>query len=229
MSKLEYRAIQELKYKRGQIDRRTFVRSLLATGVALPSALSLAGQVAASTPKSGGRFRMGLGHGSTTDTLDSATSENHFTLVNGYTFGNHLTEVSNTGELIPELAESFESDDAQKWVFNLRQGVEFHNGKTMTSEDVVASYNHHMGEDSTSAAKGLLTQVKSLKADGKNKKRAKNTGICINPGIQPPIGLAPAFRYNDIISCCLFMALSLNFRLISSNSGFKIFIFACDK
>ena len=46
MSKLEYRAIQELKYKRGQIDRRTFVRSLLATGVALPSALSLAGQVA---------------------------------------------------------------------------------------------------------------------------------------------------------------------------------------
>jgi len=169
MSKLEYRAIQELKYKSGQIDRRTFVRSLLATGVALPSALSLAGQVAAATPKSGGRFRMGLGHGSTTDTLDSATSENHFTLVNGYTFGNHLTEVSNTGELIPELAESFESDDAQKWVFNLRQGVEFHNGKTMTSEDVVASYNHHMGEDSTSAAKGLLTQVKSLKADGKNK------------------------------------------------------------
>ena len=83
MSKLEYRAMQELKYRSGQIDRRTFVRSLLATGVALPSALSLAGQVAASTPKSGGRFRMGLGHGSTTDTLDSATSENHFTLVNG--------------------------------------------------------------------------------------------------------------------------------------------------
>ena len=38
----------------------------------------------------------------------------------------------------------------------------------MTSEDVVASYNHHR-KDSTSAAKGLLTQVKSLKADGKNK------------------------------------------------------------
>ena len=45
MSKLEYRAMQELKYRSGQIDRRTFVRSLLATGVALPSALSLAGQV----------------------------------------------------------------------------------------------------------------------------------------------------------------------------------------
>ena len=169
MSKLEYRAIQELKYKSGQIDRRTFVRSLLATGVALPSALSLAGQAAAATPKSGGLFRMGVGHGSTTDTLDSATSENHFTLINGYTFGNHLTEVNNDGQLVGELAESYESDDGQKWIFNLRQGVEFHNGKTMTSEDVVASFNHHMGEDSTSAAKGLLTAVESLKADGKNR------------------------------------------------------------
>ena len=65
---------------------------------------------------------MGLGHGSTTDTLDSATSENHFTLVNGYTFGNHLTEVSNTGELIPELAESFESDDAQSGFSILDRG-----------------------------------------------------------------------------------------------------------
>jgi peptide/nickel transport system substrate-binding protein len=169
MSKLEYRAIQELRYKSGQIDRRTFVRSLLATGVVLPSALSLAGQVAAATPKSGGLFRMGVGHGSTTDTLDSATSENHFTLINGYTFGNHLTEVNNDGQLVGELAESYESDDGQKWIFNLRQGVEFHNGKTMTSEDVVASFNHHMGEDSTSAAKGLLTAVESLKADGKNR------------------------------------------------------------
>ena len=112
---------------------------------------------------------MGVGHGSTTDTLDSATSENHFTLINGYTFGNHLTEVNNDGQLVGELAESYESDDGQKWIFNLRQGVEFHNGKTMTSEDVVASFNHHMGEDSTSAAKGLLTAVESLKADGKHR------------------------------------------------------------
>jgi peptide/nickel transport system substrate-binding protein len=112
---------------------------------------------------------MGLGHGSTTDTLDSATSSNHFTLVNGYTFGNHLTEINNEGKLVGELAETFESDDGKTWVFNLRKGVEFHNGKTMTSEDVLASYEHHMGEKSTSAAKGSLSAVKSVKADGKYK------------------------------------------------------------
>ena len=160
---------QQNKLANGLIDRRRFMMSVLATGLALPAALSLASKAEAGAHKQGGLFRMGIAHGSTTDTLDSATSENHFTLINGYTFGNHLTEVNNDGQLVGELAESYESDDAQTWVFNLRQGVEFHNGKTMTSEDVVASFNHHMGEDSTSAAKGLLTAVKSLKADGKNR------------------------------------------------------------
>ncbi|MGB1510212.1 MAG: ABC transporter substrate-binding protein, partial [Paracoccaceae bacterium] len=169
MNKTEFRVLQELKYKSGQIDRRKFITSVLATGLTVPAALSLAGRVEAAAPKKGGLFRMGIAHGSTTDTLDSATSENHFTLVNGYTYGNHLTEVGRDGQLIGELAESYESADGQTWVFNLRQGVEFHNGKTMTSEDVIASYNHHMGENSTSAAKGLLTAVKSLKADGKNR------------------------------------------------------------
>jgi len=161
--------IQKAKLIHGQIDRRQFVMSVLAAGVALPAALGFADKAHAATPKSGGLFRMGIAHGSTTDTLDSATSENHFTLINGYTFGNHLTEVGSDGQLTGELAESYESADAQRWVFNLRQGVEFHNGKTMTSEDVIASFNHHMGEDSTSAAKGLLTGVTSVSADGKNR------------------------------------------------------------
>ena len=39
----------------------------------------------------------------------------------------------------PMLAESIETDDNQTFTFNLRQGVKFHNGKEMTSEDVVAS------------------------------------------------------------------------------------------
>ena len=160
---------QQEKLTLGAIDRRQFMTSAIAAGIAIPTALSLASDAIAATPKKGGKFRMGLGHGSTTDTLDSGTSENHFTLVNGYTFGNHLTEINNEGKLVGELAETFESDDGKTWVFNLRKGVEFHNGKTMTSEDVLASYEHHMGEKSTSAAKGSLSPVKSIKADGKYK------------------------------------------------------------
>ena len=50
----------------------------------------------------------------------------------------------------------------------MQKGVEFHNGKSFTSEDVVASLNHHLGEDSKSAAKGILSSVVSIEADGKH-------------------------------------------------------------
>jgi peptide/nickel transport system substrate-binding protein len=169
MNKNDFRALQELKYKTGQIDRRTFVRSLLATSIALPTALSIASSVEAATPKRGGSLRVGMGHGSTTDTLDPSTSENGFTLSSNYAWSNHLTEVGPDGSLRPELAESYSSSDAKKWVFDLRKGVEFHNGKTMTSEDVIASLQYHMGDESKSAAKGLLTAVTSIRADGPNR------------------------------------------------------------
>ena len=39
----------------------------------------------------------------------------------------------------------------------------------MTSEDVIASLQYHMGDESKSAAKGLLTAVTSMKADGPNR------------------------------------------------------------
>jgi peptide/nickel transport system substrate-binding protein len=51
-------------------------------------------------------------------------------------------------------------------VIKLRKGLTFHNGKNVTSGDVVASYRHHMGEASKSAAKSLLKPVTDIKADG---------------------------------------------------------------
>jgi peptide/nickel transport system substrate-binding protein len=130
----------------------------------------MSGTAHAAEPKKGGHLRVGVGHGSTTDSLDPATFENAF-MSNGvgYAINNHIAELGTSGELEPELAESWEaSDDAVQWVFKIRPGVEFHNGKTVDADDVVASVNHHRGEDSKSAAKPLLVQLKDIKADGKD-------------------------------------------------------------
>ena len=166
----EYLKKQARWLSEGQIDRRQFIRSAIAAGLAVPSALTLATNVLAATPKSGGKLRQGSSYGSTTDALDPGTAENGMTQSIIYARGNHLTEVSNEGKLVPELAESFESSNgAQTWVFDLRKGVEFHNGKTMTADDVIATFNYHRDENSKSAAKGLLSAVKEIKKDGDNR------------------------------------------------------------
>ncbi|SMX22130.1 ABC transporter substrate-binding protein [Boseongicola aestuarii] len=170
MRKESYIKLQAQRLTTGQINRRRFIMSALATGVTLPTAISLAGRAEAMTPKQGGVFRMAVGHGSTTDSIDPATAENDFSTHVVYSRGNNLTEVSKSGELVGELAESFEpGDTASTWVFNLRPGVEFHNGKSLTAEDVIATMNYHRGEDSKSAAKGLVSQISSMRADGANR------------------------------------------------------------
>ena len=154
--------------KEGKIGRREFMGRALALGATAAFATSLAGKaVQAATPKSGGTLRIGIGAGATTDSVDPATFLQNFTQFLGFGLRNNLTEVSNTGELVPELAESWEaSPDAVTWTFKLRRGVEFHNGKSMDADDVVASINHHRGEDSTSAAKAILDPIADVKADG---------------------------------------------------------------
>ena len=100
MNKTEFRVLQELKYKSGQIDRRKFITSVLATGLTVPAALSLAGRAEAATPKKGGLFRLGMRHGSTTDNLDPGTAENGMATHTNYCWSNHLTEVGSNGCLL---------------------------------------------------------------------------------------------------------------------------------
>ena len=161
--------IDQLKQKlaTGKINRREFMQQTLALGVVLSAATTLSMEALAANPKQGGRFRVGSGHGSTSDSLDPGTYENgHIQLV-GFAHLNHLTEIDSTGQLVPELAASYEPINGGKtWRFNIRKGVQFHDGKTLTPEDVIATLNYHRGSDSKSAAKPLLDTVTSMLRDG---------------------------------------------------------------
>jgi len=154
----------------GKISRREFMGRAITLGASMGLASTLASKIVnAATPKQGGHFRIGIGHGSTTDSLDPATFEDAYMQFVGFGLRGHLTEVDTDGKLIPDLSEGWEaSDDAARWTFKLRKGVEFHNGKTMDAADVVASVNHHRGKDSKSAAKALLDAITEIKADGKD-------------------------------------------------------------
>jgi peptide/nickel transport system substrate-binding protein len=154
----------------GAITRRDFLNRAALLGVGTAVAATYADKlVQAAEPKKGGTLRLGIGHGSTTDSLDPATYENLYTQTVGGAIHNKLTVVSNTGELAPELAESWEpTPDAKTWRFKLRPGVEFHNGKSLSPADVVASINHHRGEKSKSAAKPIVSQIEEISTEGKD-------------------------------------------------------------
>ncbi|MER9420711.1 ABC transporter substrate-binding protein [Mesorhizobium sp. M0306] len=155
---------------RFQTSRREFLGGAAAlAGVAGVSSVLLKPRLAkAAEPTKGGFMKFGLGQGSQSDSLDPATWPSTFTLTAlGGSMCNNLTEILPDGSVAPDLAESFEpSEGATKWVFKLRQGATFHNGKDVTSKDVIESMRHHMGKDSQSAAKDILTQVSSVEADG---------------------------------------------------------------
>ena len=153
----------------GKLTRRDFLARVSALGIAatLPTAL-LTTDSHAATPKKGGRLRLGIAGGSTTDSLDPATMSDAMTMSVNWQNRNCLTEVDYKGDLIPELAESWESSsDASQWIFKLRRDVEFHNGKTLDAEDVIFSINHHRGKKSRSAAKGIVNPIKDITSDDK--------------------------------------------------------------
>ncbi len=127
--------LKELKslLAQGKITRRDFLARLSALGIttALSPAL-LATPARAAKPRKGGRFRLGMAGGSTTDSLDPATVTDAMAYNINWQVRNCLVEVDYKGNLIPELAESWEATaDATKWTFKLRRGVEFHNRKTL--------------------------------------------------------------------------------------------------
>ncbi|MCG8684070.1 MAG: ABC transporter substrate-binding protein [Desulfobacterales bacterium] len=157
-------------FEQNKITRRQFVTQLSALGVSsllIPSFLS--GKAFAAGPVKGGTLRQAMSGGGTSDTLDPALILANHAINTNFQIRNCLVEIDHDFKPVPELAESWESSpDAKTWVFKLRKGVEFHNGKTMTAEDVIYSLNHHRKEDSKSAAKPYLKSVTQIKADGKH-------------------------------------------------------------
>ena len=147
---------------RGKISRREFTQLALASGLTLAAANTMFTNAARAEPKKGGTFKLGLAHGATTDSMDPGL---YLRPVHRHGAVGHAVEQPDRNRcrratsfrILPKASSL--SDGAKKWVFKLRKGMTFHNGKPVTADDVVASFMHHRGEDSKSAAKSLLEPV----------------------------------------------------------------------
>jgi len=117
------------------------LKSVCAIGVWLLLVSLLAGPAYAGSesPKYGGVFKMATHQD--IPTLDCMmTSADVAYDVGGHIFETLVQYITADGTIAPELADSWTvSNDNLKFTFHIRQGVKFHNGAELTSEDVLAS------------------------------------------------------------------------------------------
>ena len=156
------------KSKIPHYSRRQFLGQASALGLSAATANMIWAEAGfAETPNKGGHFVLGLKGGESTNTLDPALSASHVTAKALRAYGNTMTIVTEDGGIAPSIAEEWDaSEDAQTWNFRIRKGVEFHNGKTLTPEDVQQTLARHSNEDSQSGALGIMRGIKDVRVDG---------------------------------------------------------------
>jgi peptide/nickel transport system substrate-binding protein len=159
----------------GALQRGATRRDILAMLMAGGMQAGLAGGIAtlastahAQAPRKGGRIAVATNSSGVNDTLDPAKQSSQIDYCRGFMFYNGLTVLDGSLTPQPALAEEFTTQDAKTWVFKLRKGVTFHDGKPLTPADVVFSLMRHKDGATASRAKVLADQIESVTASGPN-------------------------------------------------------------
>lgn len=101
-----------------------------------------------------------------------------------------LTRTDNQGAVQPMLATAWEATDDTTWVFQLREGVVFHNGETMTAADAAFSLNRLVFGEQESAVRALYTPfIAAVEATGD----LELTITTVNPDPLLPLRLATPY------------------------------------
>jgi len=151
------------------------MKKSLALGAVLALTLALA---ACGSSGSGGNGSGGSGTGSSSPYPElhwGSTPVQRADPVTGFTFATFslvapveqgLMSYDKDGKVIPGIASSFDSPNPTTYVYHLKQGIKFSDGKPVTGEDVLFSLERNLGDESQSA--GSFENVKSFELQGKD-------------------------------------------------------------
>src|ERR1700730_16189932 len=137
---------QPLDLRRQILTRREALigAGVLAGGLSLASFLAACGTTTSTNtstgPKKGGNFRLGVTGGGAKDIIDGqniVTKPDQARLVAG--FETLLVYDENYNLTTDGLAESVTQDAPDTWTIRLKQGITFHDGKTLSADDVIYS------------------------------------------------------------------------------------------
>ncbi len=73
-----------------------------------------------------------------------------------------LVKLDPQMNIVPDLAERWETPDPRTYVFHLRHGVRFHDGRAFTSADVKYTFDSLMSGEVTSVKRGTFPMLQSV-------------------------------------------------------------------
>jgi peptide/nickel transport system substrate-binding protein len=168
---LENNLIDELV--NGELDRREFITRATMFGLSLGTIGLLLGNAGVASAASagpqavraGGTLRVGLA--SFGASLEPYLLNEGGSLAFAGIPGEYLTFTNAQGKIVPWLATSWKPNaDATVWTFQIRKGVKFHNGKTLTAKDVVASMKQYAGAKGSNAGLSPFFDAAGVSAKG---------------------------------------------------------------
>ena len=158
-------------------SRRDFIRDAAVFGGALAGtpavlAASAAGKVptaatATAKPKLGGALRVGVSGGGATDSLDAHKAATNIDFARIRQLYDLLADRDHEYNLVPALGTEFIPNSAgDEMTVKLRPGVTFHNGKPLTAEDVVFTFqrilNPKVGADEAPLLTPVIAGIKAI-------------------------------------------------------------------
>ncbi len=132
-----------------------------------PGQESTAGTPSGDATANPARTHLNVGIAAEVTSLDPSMSPDCITPT-GYTYTVQIFETlirydMATGEFIPELATDWKfNEDATEVTFTIKEGVKFHNGDTMTVDDVVFSLTRALESSYTSSVNGSIDHFEKV-------------------------------------------------------------------
>lgn len=186
-------------------DKRTMAYPLSPARRRLLQSMGLAGVAAGAAglwptwlraadgePRQGGTLRVAL---PMADTIDPLRMSSGGGIAIVQQVGEYLVWAEDDLSLRPVLATDWRAEEGgRRWVFELRRGVRFHDGREMTADDVVTSFRRMVDPEQPSSA---AAQLSFLKPDGVSASGSHTVRF----DLERPVGAFPYYThiYNAVI------------------------------
>jgi peptide/nickel transport system substrate-binding protein len=194
-----------------------FAPALAACGGVTSAGSASQSSSSAVSPKKGGNLRVGISGGSAKESLDGQLSSTEPEVCNAYQLYDALLGWDVNDLAVNRLAEEVRvSPDAQVWTVRVRQDAIFHDGKPVTADDVIFSYNRVIDPKDPKVGAGILSMLTSggmRKVDARtveftlespyavfNEAMANQYTLIVPEGFDPrkPVGTGP-FKLKDFV------------------------------